>query len=206
MGRWVRVLLAVFLLALLTGCGSRGPGMASSTYAQSQAATTQIAEESIALEEEGAMLVLSSRAFSHGEMIPKQYTCDGQELSPPLEWQGAPAGTKSFALIMDDPDAPKTVFVHWVVYNIPASASSLPEGLPREPVLSDGIRQGENSAGRIGYFGPCPPSGVHRYSFRLYALDTVLNLDAGATKQELMRAMQGHILAQAELLGRYGRS
>ncbi len=150
-------------------------------------------------------MTLTSSVFTHGAMIPKDYTCDGRDVSPPLSWGEPPEKTQSFALIMDDPDAPMGTWVHWVIYNIPATARGLAEGVPTDADLPDGSRQGRNSWRRIGYGGPCPPSGTHRYFFKLYALDTVLTLASGATKDELLKAMEGHILAQVELMGRYSR-
>lgn len=151
------------------------------------------------------MITLTSSAFTHGAMIPKEYTCDGKDISPPLSWSDPPEKTQSFALIMDDPDAPMGTWVHWVIYNIPATARGLPGGVPKDADLPDGSRQGRNSWRKIGYGGPCPPSGTHRYFFKLYALDIVLTLASGATKDELLKAMEGHILANAELMGRYAR-
>jgi Raf kinase inhibitor-like YbhB/YbcL family protein len=148
---------------------------------------------------------LKGQAFQLGEMIPAKYTCDGPDVSPPLTWSDPPAGTKSFALISDDPDAPVGTWVHWVVWNIPASSRSLEENLPKKESLSNGARQGTTDFRRIGYGGPCPPSGTHRYFFRLYALDTTLDLPAATTKKDLEKAMQGHVLAQAELMGKYRR-
>jgi Raf kinase inhibitor-like YbhB/YbcL family protein len=148
---------------------------------------------------------ITSPAFKEGEMIPSKYTCDGKNISPPLEWSGAPVNTKSFALIMDDPDAPGGTFVHWVIYNIPASQQNLSENIPAVNKLSNGILQGKNSAQRIGYFGPCPPGGIHRYIFKLYCLDTNLNLVSGITKADLLKAMEGHILVQCQLMGTYTR-
>ncbi len=151
-------------------------------------------------------LKVESPAFSPGGDIPRQHTCDGPDLSPPLRWSEPPAGTQSLALICDDPDAPAGTWVHWVLYRIPASARGLPEGVPKRETLADGSRQGRNDFGKVGYGGPCPPRGPkHRYFFKLYALDTVLDLPPGATKAELLKAMEGHILAQGELMGRYGR-
>ena len=151
-------------------------------------------------------LKVESLAFSPGGDIPRQHTCDGPDLSPPLRWSEPPAGTQSLALICDDPDAPAGTWVHWVLYRIPASARGLPEGVPKRETLADGSRQGRNDFGKVGYGGPCPPRGPkHRYFFKLYALDTVLDLPPGATKAELLKAMEGHILAQGELMGRYGR-
>ena len=149
---------------------------------------------------------MTSDAFAPGEMIPKKFTCDGPDLSPKLAWSAPPAGTQSFALIMDDPDAPVGTWVHWVLYDLPANVLELPEGLAKDKELPSGARQGRNDFGKIGYGGPCPPgSKPHRYFFKLYALNTKLGLGAGATKADLLRAMKGHILAQAELLGKYGR-
>jgi Raf kinase inhibitor-like YbhB/YbcL family protein len=148
---------------------------------------------------------LTSTAFKHGETIPRKYSCDGQDISPPLAWGDPPQGTQSFALIMDDPDAPAGVWVHWVLYNLPAGSRGLPEAVPPDAQLADGSRQGKNSWGRVGYGGPCPPRGTHRYFFKLYALDRALDLAAGATKEQLLKAMEGHILAQTELMGKYTR-
>ena len=149
---------------------------------------------------------ISSPAFSAGEAIPRKFTCDGPDVSPQLKWNEPPANTKSFALIMDDPDAPAGTWVHWVLYDLPADTGELPEGVRKQEQLSSGARQGRNDFGKIGYGGPCPPAGkAHRYFFKLYALDTKLNLKSGATKADLERAMKGRILAQAELIGRYGR-
>jgi Raf kinase inhibitor-like YbhB/YbcL family protein len=151
-------------------------------------------------------LQISSTAFSAGETIPKKFTCDGPDVSPRLAWTEPPANTQSFALIMDDPDAPAGTWVHWVLYGLPAATKELPEGVAKQEQLSSGARQGRNDFGKIGYGGPCPPPGKpHRYFFKLYALDTKLSLKAGATKAGVEHAMKGHILAQAELIGRYGR-
>jgi Raf kinase inhibitor-like YbhB/YbcL family protein len=147
---------------------------------------------------------LRSSAFSNGDMIPKKFTCDGPDLSPALSWNDPPSGAKALALIMDDPDAPAGTWVHWVLYDLPASTRELPEGVPKTKDLQGEARQGSNDFGRIGYGGPCPPPGAaHRYSFRLYALDRPTQLASGATKGDLERAMKGHILAQAELVGRF---
>jgi Raf kinase inhibitor-like YbhB/YbcL family protein len=148
---------------------------------------------------------LTSAAFAPGEPIPPKYTCDGDDVSPPLEWTDPPAGTQSLALICDDPDAPAGTWVHWVLFNLPAEARALPEAVPAVADLPDGSRHGNNSWRRVGYGGPCPPSGTHRYFFKLYALDTALDLAAGASKKELLGAMEGHVLAQAELMGTYSR-
>ncbi len=148
---------------------------------------------------------LTSEAFAQGEPIPTPYTCDGDDISPPLQWTVPPSDTQSLALIMDDPDAPMGTWVHWVIYNIPADARTLEASVPPEAERPDGSRHGQNSWRRNDYGGPCPPSGVHQYVFKLYALDTTLDLEAGATKKQLLQAMEGHVLAQAELTGTYQR-
>ena len=148
---------------------------------------------------------LTSKFQSDG-FIAEKFTCDGVDISPELTWTESPAETKTLALVMDDPDAPGGTFVHWVLYDLPADTRSLAEGLARDRQLANGARQGRNSFGKIGYNGPCPPKGApHHYLFKLYALDTKTNLKAGASKGELERAMKGHILAQAEISGSYGR-
>lgn len=151
---------------------------------------------------------VTSTAFRNGERIPAKYTADGQDVSPPLAWSGLPDGTRELALIMDDPDAPRPEpWVHWVIYKIPATADGLPEAVPPDKTLArpGGALQGQNSWNRIGYGGPAPPSGIHRYFFKLYALDAPLNLKPGLSKAQLLEAMQGHILGQGELMGRYSR-
>jgi len=152
-------------------------------------------------------LTLTTNAFSPGGTIPRKFTCDGPDVSPALKWTDPPAGTQSFALIADDPDAPAGTWVHWVVYDLPATARELPENVPKqEQVPSGGGVQGRNDFRKIGYGGPCPPPGpTHRYFFKLYALDTKLNLKPGATKAEVEKAMKGHALAEAQLMGKYGR-
>lgn len=155
----------------------------------------------------GAMsFQITTSVFSAGETIPKKFTCDGPDLSPALSWKDAPTGTQTFALIMDDPDAPAGTWVHWVLYNLPANTRELAEGLAKQEKLASGAQQGRNDFGKTGYGGPCPPPGKpHRYFFKLYALDTKLNLGAGPSKADIERAMKGHILAQTEIVGRYGR-
>ena len=147
---------------------------------------------------------LKSDAFAHGSDIPQKFTCDGPDVSPALSWSEPPAGTQSLGLIMDDPDAPAGTWVHWVLYELPASTRELAENVPKDRELANGARQGRNDFGRTGYGGPCPPRGSsHRYFFKLYALDAKTNLKPGASKAELEKAMQGHILAKAELMGRF---
>ncbi len=155
--------------------------------------------------EDAMTIELTSPAFAQGQPIPVKYTCRGEDISPALAWSEPPAGTQTFALIMDDPDAPAGTWVHWVLFNIPASARSLPEAFPSEASLPDGSQSGKNSWGRTGYGGPCPPSGTHRYFFKLYALDEPLAIQPGADKGELEKAMVGHILATAELMGTFSK-
>jgi Raf kinase inhibitor-like YbhB/YbcL family protein len=147
-----------------------------------------------------------SKSFENGGTIPAKHTCDGDDVSPDLSWEGVPEGTKSLALIADDPDAPAGTWVHWVLYNIPYDKKMLKEGIPKTDTLNDGSLQGTTDFKRPGYGGPCPPpGGPHRYFFKLYALDITLNLSAGATKAQVEEAMEGHILGKGELMGKYGR-
>jgi Raf kinase inhibitor-like YbhB/YbcL family protein len=149
---------------------------------------------------------LKSSAFSHGEPIPKRYTCEGEDISPDLSWSEVPKETQFFALMLHDPDAPRVNgFTHWVLYNIPRNVTSLEADLPRQPVIPGIGMQGKNDAGRIGYMGPCPPSGTHRYFARLYALREPLPLEPGASYQQVLSAMEGKIIGQAELLGTYSK-
>ena len=149
---------------------------------------------------------VKTTAFSEGGAIPKKYTCDGADLSPELTWADAPERTQSLALIVDDPDAPVSTWTHWIIWNIPPKPATFAEGVPKDQNLPNGARQGKNDFKRIGYGGPCPPPGKpHRYFFKLYALDSKLDVNAGANRNELERAMKGHVLSQAELMGKYGR-
>jgi Raf kinase inhibitor-like YbhB/YbcL family protein len=149
---------------------------------------------------------LHTKAFTPGGETPKQYTCEGSDASPALTWDAAPQSAQSFAMIVDDPDAPVGTFTHWIIYNIPARSRGLPEGIPKSEQLPDGTRQGRNDFRRIGYGGPCPPPGKpHRYFFKLYALDTNLTLEPGASRQQLESAIKGHVLAESELMATYKR-
>jgi Raf kinase inhibitor-like YbhB/YbcL family protein len=151
-----------------------------------------------------AQIQLTSAAFAYGDKIPVRFTCEGDDVSPPLQWRGAPLEARSFALIMDDPDAPRGTWVHWVLYNIPAAAVELTQAVPTLPETPSGARHGRNTAGDMAYAGPCPPPGKpHRYFFRLFALDTLLSLTPGASRAELEHAMNQHILGQGELMGTY---
>ena len=151
-------------------------------------------------------LALSSQAFADGEEIPTKYTCDGEDVSPPLSWEEPPQGTQSLVLIMDDPDAPHGVFNHWVIYNLPPDTLKLSEAVPTKEKLPSGAFQGKNGFGRIGYAGPCPPpDSPHRYEFVLYALDKALELGTGASKKQVLQGIEGHILAKGKLTGTYQR-
>ncbi|MHC4684742.1 MAG: YbhB/YbcL family Raf kinase inhibitor-like protein [Planctomycetota bacterium] len=146
---------------------------------------------------------ITSSAFADGGLIPAKYTCDGADVSPLLQWDAVPEGTKSIALICDDPDAPMGTWVHWVLFNLPAETKELAENIPPDRTLPGGAKQGTNDFGRIGY--GCPPSGTHRYFFKIYALDAEVDLEAGASKRQLLGAMEGHILGQGQLIGKYKR-
>ena len=159
--------------------------------------------------EEIMALTLKSSAFDNGGEIPSRYTCEGEDVSPSLVWTDVPETARSLVLIIDDPDAPdpkapKMTWVHWVLYNIPPDVTGLPEGVVPAK-LSPGMMEGLNDWKRIGYGGPCPPGGTHRYFFKLYALDINLNLGPGKTKSELLKAIEGHILAESQLMGKYSR-
>jgi len=149
---------------------------------------------------------ITSAAFADGQPIPAKYTCDGNDVSPPLAWTNAPVNTKSFALIADDPDAPMGTWVHWVLYDLSAITGALPEGVEKSQHITGNAMQGLNDFHRLGYDGPCPPSGKpHRYFFKIYALDTMLNLKPGLTKKELLKVTNGHVLAEGQLMGTYQR-
>jgi len=153
----------------------------------------------------GPLMEVKSAAFGHRTSMPDKYTCDGADVSPPLEWRNAPSGTKTFAIICDTPDAPTGTWVHWVIYDIPADITKLPESVTKNGQLDIGAKQGKNDFDQIGYGGPCLPAGEHRFFFKLYALDGPTNLKVGASKEELLQAVKGHVLAEAELMGIYAR-
>ena len=191
----LHLMLCLSVCVCLAGC--RGEQEKAEDVAGRQAPQEGVSE---------MVLSLTNPAFEHGKKIPGKFTCLGQDVSPELKWDNAPEATKSFALICDDPDAPGTTWVHWVVWAIPATAAGLSEAIPPDPVLDDGTRQGTTDFGRIGYGGPCPPPGkAHRYFFKLYALDGITELEPGATKKQLLQTMEGHILAQTELVGTFAR-
>lgn len=149
---------------------------------------------------------ITSPAFKENSAIPARYTCDGEDVSPPLEWSDLPKNTQTVALICDDPDAPKQDLAHWVVFNLSPDQRRLAEHVPAEPQLASGARQGKNDFGRVGYGGPCPPSGTHRYRFALYALDTELHVPPSAPRDQVLQAMHGHVLDTAELKATYSRA
>ncbi len=154
----------------------------------------------------GSKLELVSNAFRAGGKIPRTYTCEGADKSPPLAWQGLPTGTKTLALIVKDPDAPGGTFIHWVLYNLPARFDRFNEDVPKTATIAEGALQGANSRGRLGFTGPCPPPGApHHYHFQLFALDSPLNLRPGASAEEVEAAMKGHLLASTDLVGIFGR-
>ena len=183
----------VGFLLLLIGCASPAPPaqrpLANVNPSQNRESSIQV----------------TSTAIKEGQPIPRPYTCDGVNISPPLEWNGTPKSAKTIAIIADDPDAPSGTWVHWVVYNLPAENIGLVENLPATEDLKAGGLQGMNDFKKIGYGGPCPPSGTHRYFFKVYAIDSELPLKAGATKADVEKAMQGHIVAQGQLMGTYSR-
>lgn len=192
---WV-VLMSLAVLLLLCSCrGEKGSGPAAGGKV---GPSPEVKAGAVAIK-------LRSVAFTEGGMIPAKYSCDGANVSPPLEWEGVPEGAKSLALVAEDPDAPNGVWVHWVVFNLPVGAGGLPEGVQASGEMRGGGLQGMNDFRKAGYGGPCPPGGVHRYFFRLYALDQLLPPGEGATKEQLMKAIEGHVLAQGELMGKYGR-
>jgi len=192
MPRYFAAIIFSTLLFALLACANR------STTAPPEPATNKPQEKKMEINVE-------SSAFKEGQSIPKQYTCDGVNISPPLEWKGVPKNAKTLAIICDDPDAPAGTWVHWVVYNLSANDMGLIENTPATEKLTGGGLQGKNDFGKIAYGGPCPPSGMHRYFFKMYALDAELDLRPGATKSDLLKAMEGHIVAQGQLMGTYSR-
>jgi len=223
---WMRFGAIVLALAVIFGCQkaeapsqAASPGTQASAERPDEPGLVAPSAETAApaprpaggeREQEGGdamTLDITSPAFEDQGTIPKQYTADGEDVSPPLSWSGVPEGTQSLALICDDPDAPVGTWVHWVIWNIPARETGLKEGIPvKERELSNGSVQGTNDFRKIGYGGPAPPRGpAHRYFFKLYALDKSLDLAPGAKKNALEKAMEGHVLAEAQIVGQYGR-
>ena len=198
----LRICLLLSALIILSSCQGANDNRAGTNQSTLQPGANNRSEQTGG---EKMAIRLTSTAFNEGEMIPAKYTCDGANVSPPLSWTGAPEKTKSLALIADDPDAPGKTWVHWVVYDLPASANSLPENVAKQETISSGGKQGTTDFKKIGYGGPCPPSGTHRYFFKIYALDDETELKPGATKDELLKAMEGHTVAQGQLMGKYKR-
>jgi Raf kinase inhibitor-like YbhB/YbcL family protein len=194
------VSLALFMIACISA-----PALTEIVPTVSQPEPTPAQPLSTPTLEVAMSFTLMSTAFGNGQPIPTTYSCKGRDVSPPLTWNEPPAGTQSLALILDDPDAPAGTWVHWVIFNLPATARGLAEATPKDAPLTAGGINGVNSWGRSGYGGPCPPSGTHRYFFKLYALDTLLALTASADKSQVLTAMEGHILAQSELMGTYSK-
>jgi Raf kinase inhibitor-like YbhB/YbcL family protein len=150
-------------------------------------------------------MIIRSPAFANNSPIPQKYTCDGENVSPPIEWSDVPSTARTVALVCDDPDAPKGDFVHWVLFNVPSDEGHLPERVSTKPQLPDGARQGKNDFGKVGYGGPCPPDGTHHYRFTLYAVDTELDVPAISTRDEVLKSMKDHVLGSAQLTGTYTR-
>ncbi|HEC88492.1 MAG TPA: YbhB/YbcL family Raf kinase inhibitor-like protein [Thermoplasmata archaeon] len=151
-------------------------------------------------------MIIESPAFREGDVIPVKYTCDGEDMSPPLKWRDVPSNAKSIAIICEDPDAPLIKWIHWIIYNIPPEIGELNENIPKKEEIEGGIRQGKNSWNKFGYGGPCPPGKKpHRYYFRMYALDIKINVQQPLKKRNLLKLMEGHIIEEAELMGKYSR-
>ena len=212
-GRMCCVILTVVMA--LAGCTSPADESTAGNTAVSQeqaggalATPTTMGSEAIQASEapqKSISFSISSPAFKEGDVIPTQYSCDGEDQSPPLEWTGSPDGTASFVLIMDDPDAPGGTWVHWILFNIPGDVSGLQSSIPGEGIFDDSSLQGANSWGRSDYGGPCPPGGTHRYFFKLYALDSLLELADGVDFGGVEQAMRDHVLAEASLMGTFTR-
>lgn len=190
---WQRLALWVFglLLALLSLCScqhKQTPDMTNSSKGKTMATIT-----------------VTSTAFKQGELIPGRFTCDGENVSPPLAWSGVPDGAVALAVMVDDPDAPRGIWTHWILYNLPPNTTELTEGIPKKEELPNGARQGTNDSKHTGYDGPCPPSGTHRYFFHVYALDQKLAPVKGMMRQQFLEAIKGHVLVEGELMGRYAR-
>ena len=201
-----QVWLCATLFVLLSACAQAAPEPTQTQPSATPPAAKQNPSATIEPSSTAMPFELSSPAFAPGSSIPARFACTGEDLSPELRWGDPPAGTQSFALIFDDPDAAGGFWVHWVAYNLPAKTRGLPEGVPAGETIGGAGLQGANGWGRLEYGGPCPPAGsTHRYVFILYGLDTALDLESGASKQELLAAMQGHILAQTELAASFTR-
>jgi Raf kinase inhibitor-like YbhB/YbcL family protein len=199
------VCLMIFggLAACSTTTTTATPGPAEDSLPISTGDAVESSESEV--EEQAIQLELTSDAFNDGDPIPLKFSCDGDDISPQLAWSGVPEETLSFALIVDDPDAPVGTWVHWVLYNIPAETRSLQSAVKSQSDLPSGTQVGENDWGEISYGGPCPPSGTHRYFFKLFALDTILDLENGVTSNALQEVLTGHVIVRTELMGTYAR-
>lgn len=203
---WLYAILVVSLLGACGGTSAASPTEFVEEAPGPPAETAPPPESETPMPEPEEPFELKTSAFADGEFIPDRHACTGENLSPEFTWGAPPAGTQSLAMLMDDPDAGSTPWVHWVLYNLPPETRGLPEGLGADEQLADGSMNGSTSFGSLGYGGPCPPTGApHHYNFMLYALDTVLDLEPGATKSEMLAAMEGHILAQATYTGLFSR-
>ena len=205
----LRLAVGLLVATCWTGTGCRPQNEPPTEPAEPSAAPSESSESAQALKETAMAFTLTSSAFENDGRIPKPYSGEGEDASPPLAWSDPPAGTQAFALICDDPDAPVGTWDHWLIWNLPGDTHQLPEGIPTTPTVDGlgGTAQGKNGWGKIGYGGPMPPPGHgdHHYHFVLYALDAKLDLAPGADKQALMKAMEGHVLGKAELTGLYSR-
>jgi Raf kinase inhibitor-like YbhB/YbcL family protein len=214
------MLLSAMALATLTACSAEAPAddvASGEPVAEEEIAPTAVVEQEVTAEveatatdeiveqEDVAELFLMSEVFSDGDPIPKEFTCDGEDISPPLKWEGAPLSTASYVLVMDDPDAPGGTWIHWILVNIPAEVNELPPAIPPLVDLADGSSHGQNSWGRSDYGGPCPPSGTHRYFFKLFALDQLMDFAPGITVDQVLQGIQDHIVAETTLMGTYTR-
>lgn len=198
-----KIIILLIIAFTAFSCGSKDNKM--QTQENKQQSTQETKKDSSTDKTKTGDLKVKSSAFTDEGMIPKKFACNGDDVSPEVSWDGAPAGTKSFALIVDDPDAPSGDHVHWVVYNIPPDVKELTEAAPNDTKLSNGALQGTNGSEKTGYSGPCPPSGTHRYYFKVYALDNMLKQSVYVTKDILLNSMKGHILAQGQLMGKYSK-
>jgi Raf kinase inhibitor-like YbhB/YbcL family protein len=192
---WCRLCYWVVAVIVLSACAATGT---TPMGAPAAAAPTPVNNG-------GTTMQVTSPAFKEGETIPKQYTCDGANISPALAWTGVPATAKTLALIVEDPDAPSGTWIHWVLFNISTSETGLAENILADKTLPKGALSGTSSFKKLGYGGPCPPSGTHRYYFKLYAIDGALSLANNATAQDVEAAMAGHVVGQGQLMGRYKR-
>lgn len=197
MSKLLITIAALFLSILACSCARQPQSVSNQS-------NTRASSQDQKHDQKKTAIKVTSTAFTEGEALPRQYTCDGVNISPPLEWTPTP-GAKTLAIVCDDPDAPAGPWTHWLVYNLPGPTMGLIENMPAQEKVGGGGMQGTNGFGKIGYGGPCPPSGTHRYFFKLYALDAELPLQPGAAKDQLMKAMEGHVLALGQLMGRYAK-